>query len=120
MTVKDTIIISDIEVSCLIGVSDEERMEPQRLLISLELEGDFKRASANDDIGHTIDYHAVYLRVREVCLARERKLIETLAEDIALNILSRFDTQCVRVKIKKFILPSTGYSAVKIERYAGS
>ena len=117
MIIKDKIIISDMEVSCRIGVPDEERSEQQRLLISLELEGDCKRASVKDDIEYTIDYHAVYSQVKKTCLARERKLIETLAEDIASNILNLFDARCVRVKIKKFILPFTNYSAVEIVRH---
>ena len=94
---NDTITISDMEVHCCIGVPDEERVDKQRLLISLELEGDFKRASENDDIRQTIDYHAVYLQVKETCEARERKLIETLAEDVVLNILNQFRSEERRV-----------------------
>jgi len=114
---NDTILISDIETQCFIGVPDEERNAPQRLLISLELENDFSRASAEDDLMATINYHAVYLWVQEICAERERKLIETLAEDIASSILAKFEVKCIRVEIKKFILPKTGYVSVKIERF---
>ena len=115
---NDTIIISDIEAQCFIGVPDEERNTPQRLLISLELEADFRKASAEDDLMATINYHEVYLRVQEVCVDGERKLIETLAEDIASSILAKFEVKCIRVEIKKFILPKTGYVSVKIERFS--
>lgn len=115
---NDTIIISDIEAQCFIGVPDEERNAPQCLLISLELEDDFTKASAEDDLMATINYHAVYLRVQEVCAEGERKLIETLAEDIALSILREFRIKCIRVEVKKFILPKTGHVSVKIERFS--
>ena len=114
---NDRILISDIETQCSIGVPDEERQTPQRLLISLELETDFTKASTEDNLKTTIDYHAVYLWVKEVCAERERKLIETLAEDIASSILAKFKVKCIRVEIKKFILPKTGYVSVKIERF---
>ena len=117
---NDKIIISDMEVSCRVGVTDEERLADQRLLITLKLKCDSSGASAKDDIEKTIDYHAVYLLVKDICSARERKLIETLAEDIATSILNVFDTCCVRVKIKKFILPETSYAAVEIKRYIGA
>ena len=115
---NDTIIISDIEARCFIGVPDEERNAPQSLLISLELEADFTKASAEDDLMATINYHEVYLRVQEVCAERERKLIETLAEDIASSMLAKFGVKCIRVEIKKFILPATAYVSVKIERFS--
>ena len=120
MSVSDTIIISDMEVHCRVGVPDEERLEDQRLLITLNLECDFKGASAKDDIDQTIDYHAVYLLVKNVCSVRERKLIETLAEDIAASILDVFGARSVRVRIKKFILPETSYTAVEVERRIGA
>ena len=120
MSISDIIIISDMEVRCRVGVPDEERLEDQRLLITLKLECDLKGASAKDDIEQTIDYHAVYLLVKDVCSARERKLIETLAEDIAASVLDVFDASCVRVRIKKFILPEANYTAVEIERHIGA
>ena len=115
---KDKISIAEIEVECRIGVSDEERSAPQRLLISLELERDFSDAAQADDLTKTIDYHAVWLRVREICSEKERRLIETLAEEIAEIILREFSPETVRVEIRKFILPETRHVAVCIERRA--
>ncbi|MDG2215028.1 MAG: dihydroneopterin aldolase [Verrucomicrobiota bacterium] len=115
---NDIITISDIEAQCRIGVPDDERKVPQRLLISLELNNDFTKASSHDDLNATIDYHAVYLLVHEICDQRERKLIETLAEDIASAVLEEFRTPCVKVEIKKFILPNTASVSAKIERFS--
>ena len=115
---KDNISIAEIEVECRIGVPDEERSDPQRLLISLELEKDFSDAACADDLTMTINYHAVWLRVQEICSEKERRLIETLAEEIAGNILREFSPETVRVEIRKFILPETRHVAVCIERRA--
>jgi len=118
MPVKDKISIAEIEVECRIGVPDEERSAPQRLLISLELERDFSDAAHTDDLTKTIDYHAVWLRVMEICREKECRLIETLAEEIAEIILMEFSPETVRVEIRKFILPETRHVAVRIERRA--
>lgn len=115
---KDTISIVDIEVECHVGVPDEERSVAQRLLVSLELEKEFSTATQADDLSKTIDYHAVWLRVKKVCSEKERRLIETLAEEIAEIILREFSPESVRVEIRKFILPQTRHVAVRIERRA--
>ena len=115
---SDVITIAEIEVHCRIGVPVEERAQPQRLLISLDLELDVSKAARADDISRTINYHSVFLRVKKLCVERERQLIETLAEEIAAMILAEFETRVVRVEVRKFILPETRHVAVRIERRA--
>ncbi|MBX3734246.1 MAG: dihydroneopterin aldolase [Verrucomicrobiae bacterium] len=112
----DTIIISDLEVQYCVGVPDEERAAPQRLLLSVELDHDFTRAAASDDLTHTLNYDAVCRRLRELGEGRNWRLIETLAVEIAELLRREFRAARVRVMIKKFIIPGTRYVAVRIER----
>ncbi|MBL9173731.1 MAG: dihydroneopterin aldolase [Verrucomicrobiales bacterium] len=112
----DTIIISDLEVHYHIGVPDEERAKPQRLLISLELDHDFSRAAAADDLTHTLNYDAICQRLKNFGDGRSWKLIETLAVHIAEAIRLEFKPARIRVIIKKFIIPGTQFVAVRIER----
>jgi dihydroneopterin aldolase len=47
------------------------------------------------------------------------KLIETLAEELALSLLEEFDTPQVRVRLRKLHVPVSGFSGVpeiEIER----
>ena len=44
----DTICINDLEVFYQVGVTDEERGKPQRLLLNLEMEHDFSAAVSDD------------------------------------------------------------------------
>ena len=113
---KDTITIEDIQVRCRIGVPDEERANPQELLITLSLETDTAKAGQSDEIAQTIDYHAVYVHARKLAEARERKLIETLAEELADMVLNVFSAEAVTVIIKKFILPETRHVELRIRR----
>jgi len=113
---NDTITIADLEVHAHVGVPDEERATAQRLLLNLEMELPFTKAAANDDIEATIDYHAVSVAVSKMSAASEWRLIEKLAEDLAAMVLEQFKPSCVRVEIKKFILPDARHVSVRIER----
>ena len=66
----DQITIEDLEVRFHVGVPDEERAEPQRLLITIGMNLDLGPSGANDNLAETIDYHAVYQSVKALGQAR--------------------------------------------------
>ena len=106
------ISIVDLEVFYRVGVPDAERAEPQRLLLTVELETDFTAAAQTDAIANTIDYFAVTQRLLKLGEGCEWKLIEKLAADVAAVILKEFRPQSVSVEVKKFIIPQARYVAV--------
>jgi FolB domain-containing protein len=112
----DVIRICDLEVFFRVGVPEEERARPQRLLLDITMEHDFTAAAGSDDLTKTINYFAVTQRLLKFGEGREWKLIEKLAEDIARSILSEFRAVAVRVEVKKFIIPETRYVSVSVER----
>jgi len=69
-----------------------------------------------DDIEKTVDYYQVSLRVKTLATEKPRKLIETLAQDIADMVLGEFDVQDVAVDIEKYILPDADFVGVSIFR----
>ena len=110
------ISIVDLEVYYHVGVPDEERAQPQRLLLTLELEADFSIAAKNDSIADTIDYFAVTQMLLKFGENREWRLIEKLAADIADKILGDFQPESVRVEVKKFVIPQTKYVSVSLTK----
>jgi len=114
----DKIIINDLEVFYRIGVSEEERAAPQRLLISLEMTRDVSSAAAADDLTKTIDYYAVTRRLLAFGERRSWKLLEKLAADIAGLILAEFTPDIVFVEVKKFIISEAHHVAVQLSRKA--
>src|SRR4051794_33144232 len=112
----DIITISDLEVSYCVGVPDEERARPQRLLLTIEMEHDFRAAAVEDELSDTIDYFAVSQRLLKFGDGVHWKLIETLAVDIAQMILEEFGPRSVTVEVKKFILPQTRYVSARVTR----
>jgi dihydroneopterin aldolase len=114
---SDLIRVIDLEVRARIGVPEAERADSQRLLVSLEMHIDsFARAAAADDVALTVDYFTVTQHVKTVAAERPRHLLETLAEEIASDLLSHFPIPKLTLEIKKFILPDARYVSVKIER----
>lgn len=112
----DTIRIVDLEVSYHVGVPDAERANPQRLLVSVDMELDFGAAAAADDLSRTIDYYAVSRRILSFGDGRSWRLIERLADEIAGMVLRDFGPNRVRVEVKKFILPETRHVSVEVVR----
>ena len=115
----DKIIINDLEVFYRIGVSQEERASPQRLLISVEMTQDVSAAAATDDLTKTIDYYAVTRRLISFGEGKSWKLLEKLAADISGLILAEFRPDLVSVEIKKFIIKEARHVAVRLTRSAG-
>lgn len=116
MSGRDVIAVSELEVHFRVGVPDEERRHPQRLLLSVEMETDFTAAAASDDLARTVNYYEVVQRLRGLGHGREWKLIETLAVEVASLILQEFGVARVRVEVRKFILPGTRHVSVRVER----
>ena len=116
MKMNSKISIVDLEVFYRVGVPDEERARPQRLLLSVEMEPNFSKATKSDSIGDTIDYFAVSQRLLKFGEGREWKLIEKLAADIADMILAEFKPHGVFVEIKKFPIPQARHVSVTVAR----
>jgi FolB domain-containing protein len=112
----DTIIIRELEVWYCVGVPDEERAKPQRLLLTIEMSHDFSSAALSDDLAKTIDYYAVSQRLLHFGEGRSWKLIEKLAIDIAEMVLQDFRPKQVAVEVQKFIIPQTRCVCIRIVR----
>ena len=111
------ISIVDLEVFYRVGVPDAERAQPQRLLLTIEMESDFSAAAKSDSIVDTIDYYAVTQKLLKFGEGREWKLIEKLAADIADLILAEFKPSAVTVEVKKFIIPQARHVSVALAKH---
>jgi len=112
------IAIRGLGVVAQVGVPDEERAAPQRLLIDLRFASIDQPSELGDEIGRTVDYHAVSVRVAEVVGERPRRLIETLADEIASALQRGFSLRWTEVTVRKFILPNTEWVSVCVRHEA--
>jgi dihydroneopterin aldolase len=110
------ILIAGLRVKTRIGVPDEERLGEQELEFDLRIQPARAFVEMQDRLEDTIDYAKVCERVAEIASAKPRKLIETLADEIAEMILNEFHARRVEVELRKFILPQTRHVAVRCVR----
>ena len=102
-----------------VGVPDAERRVPQTLKIDVELFTDLFPAGRSDTPGLAVDYWEAEKLVRQTAVGREYKLIEAVAEAVALALLKRFKAvKSVRVRVNKKprVMPKTDVVSVEIVR----
>lgn len=97
----DRIIIRDLSVRCVIGVSDEERRDAQDVLINIELVSDLSRPARTDRLEDAVDYRTLKKRLVAFVQGSSFHLVEALAEKIAGICLEDTLVQEVRVKVEK-------------------
>ncbi|MCX8090942.1 MAG: dihydroneopterin aldolase [Verrucomicrobiae bacterium] len=110
------ITIADLEVFYCLGVPDEERAQPQRLLLTVEMEFDFGPAVLTDRVTKTIDYQAVAQFLLRFGEGRSWKLLEKLTTDLADAVVNEFHPDTVNVEVKKFALPQARYVSATVSR----
>ena len=110
------ITIVDLEVFYRVGISEEERAKPQRLLLTLDIKFDFSSAAVSGRIGRTIDYYEVTQRLLKLGETRSWRLIESVATDVADKILSEFHPDNVTVEVKKFSILEARYVSANLTK----
>ena len=83
------------------GVSPHEKALGQRFIVDVTLECDARPAGLSDDLADAVDYVPAYEIVKAVIEGESRDLIESVAEDIAGQILGKLNVSAVSVAIKK-------------------
>jgi 7,8-dihydroneopterin aldolase/epimerase/oxygenase len=106
------IVIVDLEVFYCVGLTDEERAKPQRLLLTVDMNLDFDSAAISDRVEKTVNYQSVADELLKFGDGRSWKLLEKLVTNIAETILIKYKPQSVAVEAKKFIIPQARYVAV--------
>ena len=113
---RDEIEIRELEVQARIGVPDGERVQPQRLVLSLTMRPRHRFRELDDDLGRIVDYAAVAHEAQQFASQRVVKLIETFADELAMHLLQLFNLAEVCVEVRKFVLPQTKYVAARVTR----
>ena len=97
----DRIFLRGLTAECVIGFIDWERRVKQTVVVDLELPVDCRHAAVTDDVRDTVDYKKVSKRVLAFIEASEFKLVETLAQRLAMLILEEFAIEWIRLSINK-------------------
>ena len=110
------ITIVDLEVFYCVGVTDEERAKPQRLLLTVDMSLDFSSAAVSDRIERTINYQTVADDLLKFGEGRSWKLVEKLVTNVADRVLAEYKPQGVMVEAKKFSIPQARFVSVSTRK----
>jgi dihydroneopterin aldolase len=90
------------------GVSAAEKETGRRYEVDCELETDLAPPGVTDQLKDTVDYVAVYQKIKEIVEGKAFSLIESLASHLAKVILEEFEVFRVTLKVRKVIPPISG------------
>jgi dihydroneopterin aldolase len=116
MNVNDHIHIDQLEVFARLGVPEDERVFPQRLVFNITFWPAHNAPELEDEITRAVDYAAVCAETKNFVAARADRLIETLAHALARHLLAVFEIRSVTIELRKFILPEVGFVSVTVTR----
>lgn len=98
---EDTIFLKELEVDCIIGVNDWERMVKQTVSIDYAIPCDIRPAAESDDLEDATDYKSISKWIIDYVEDTEFELIETLAQRIAEGCLENFDIPEIELTVRK-------------------
>ncbi len=110
------ITIVDLEVHYHVGVTEQERAKPQRLLVSVDMSLDFSAAALSDRLERTINYQAIADELLGFGEGRSWRLLERLVTNLAEKIMQQYAPEEVTVEVKKFSIPQARFVSVSTSR----
>ncbi|MGO4445361.1 dihydroneopterin aldolase [Mycobacterium sp. 2YAF39] len=87
------------------GVFTHERRDGQDFIIDITVWADFDIAAKTDDLADTLDYGALAQRAADIVGGPPRNLIETVAAEIAEDVMSDERAHAVEVVVHKPAAP---------------
>ncbi len=102
------ILLENMEFYAYHGCFKEEQVIGNRFLVDLEIEVDTAEAELSDKLDDTVNYQAVYNKVKEA-MDEKSHLLEHLARRILDNLRMGFPTiRQMKVKVSKMNPPMGG------------
>jgi dihydroneopterin aldolase len=108
----DWLRLAGVQAYGHLGVTAKERDLGQRVEVDIELAYPVPRSRRLDSLEACFDYEEVGRVIRSQIEMSRCKLIETLAEELAILLLEAFDTPRVRVRLRKLHIPVSGFSGI--------
>ena len=91
------------------GYYEAERELGQRFELDIEVECNLQPAAESDELEGTIDYRKIYGIAKDAFENYKFKLLETVAERIAGEILKTFEVKSVLIRVRKPHVPLKGF-----------
>jgi len=110
--IQDWLRLARIQAYGHLGVTQKERDLGQRIEADVELAYAPTSKRRPDVLDDAMDYEEVHRMVRAQIEMSRCRLLETLAEELALALIQEFDTPRVRVRVRKLHVPVQDFTVV--------
>lgn len=97
----DQTFIKNLLCRGVIGISDNERAQPQDILVNVVLFGDIHTAGTTDNIEDCINYRTIAKKILAYVEKANRYTVEALASDLARLCLEHPAVLKVRMRVEK-------------------
>ena len=97
----DRVLIKDLLVRGIIGVTERERSQPQDIVFTITLLTDTRKGGESDDIHDCVNYRTVAKAVIAHTEKSARRTVEALAADVAKLCLAMQGVEEVVVRVEK-------------------
>ena len=97
----DKVTIKNLLARGIIGIYEDERKNPQDILINVTLFTDTHRAAETDDINDCVNYSTMSKKIMKHAESANRLTVEALANDLAKICLAEKGVQKVNVRVEK-------------------
>lgn len=112
---SDRISLRGMRFYAFHGVNPEEQVLGQRFEVDVTLWTDLLQPGLTDDLADTINYSTVYKRVAAIVSGPPRMLIEAVAHEIGMSLLTEFSPEAVEVTVRKLEAPLQGAMLESVE-----
>ncbi len=97
----DKVYLKNYIVVAKHGYYKEEHAKAQRFIVSVIASCDVRDAGVTDDLHKTLNYEHIRVAVHDILMKSPHSLVESLAEEIAVSILTHGNVSSVEVDISK-------------------
>ncbi|MBI4831204.1 MAG: dihydroneopterin aldolase [Candidatus Lindowbacteria bacterium] len=104
----DKLTLKNMVFLCSLGCTEWERHVRTRVEVDVEISTYLKKACKSDDVSDTINYLNIYDVVSGVVNGKHHNLIESVAQEVAADVLTRCDCEQVVVRVRKPHPPLNG------------
>lgn len=104
------------KIHCIIGTLPHERSQTQDIYVDLQVEADFSKCAATDDLKDTVNYETLASICTSLAESKQYQLLETFAWDVLQALFSQFEIQWAKIKVKKpQALPSVKHTMIELQ-----
>lgn len=101
MLKMDVICVKGILCRVHLGITDEERANPQIVVVDARVSLDLEAAVNSDDVTLTVDYADIVRQIQSRASERPIRLVEALAGRLCSAVLANPGVEAVKLTVRK-------------------